>query len=88
MPADAYVWLGFAVVAVAPSPNCQLYVNAVPSGSDEPALEKLTVNGTVPDNGAPLATATGGRFVATTALVAVMVMAVAGVVFVPSETDK
>src|SRR5258707_12054236 len=86
VPADAYVWLGFAVVAVAPSPNCQLYVSAVPSGSDEPALEKFTVNGTVPVNGAPLAAAIGGWLVATTALVAVIVMAFAAVVLVPSDT--
>ena len=32
----------------------------VPSGSLEPALEKLTVNGTAPLVGAPDATATGG----------------------------
>src|SRR6266478_200560 len=64
MPADAYVWLGFAAVDVAPSPNCQLYVNAAPSGSEDPALEKVTANGALPVSGAPLAATTGGRFVA------------------------
>ena len=78
--------LGFAAVEVAPSPKVQLNVKAVPSGSEQPALEKLTASGASPEIGVPLATATGGRLVPTTAAAIVKTLEVA--VFVPSETDN
>ncbi len=51
-------------------------------------LEKFTVNGTVPDNGAPLAAAMGGRFVATEILVTVMVIVLEDAWLVPLETVR
>src|SRR5262245_13004932 len=61
-PADEYVCAGFAAVDVAPSPKVQRYVRGWPSGSAEPALEKLTVRGTGPAAGLAAAKALGGRF--------------------------
>ena len=58
-PGCAYVWLGFAAVDVPPSPNVQAYVSVWPSGSDEPALEKLTARGAGPAVGFADATAIG-----------------------------
>jgi len=49
-----------AAVEVCPSPKVQLYVSARPSGSLDPALEKLTVSGAGPDFGVASAAATGG----------------------------
>ena len=54
-----YVWLGFAAVDVPPSPNVQAYVSVWPSGSDEPALEKLTASGGGPAVGFADPTAIG-----------------------------
>ena len=47
-PGCEYVWVGFAAVDVPPSPNVHAYVSVWPSGSDEPALEKLTASGAGP----------------------------------------
>jgi hypothetical protein len=58
-PGCAYVWLGLAAVDVPPSPNVHAYVSGCPSGSDEPALEKLTASGAGPPVGFADATATG-----------------------------
>ena len=54
--------VGFAAVEVVPSPNVHEYASGCPSGSNEPALEKLTVNGTGPELGVAAATAIGGWF--------------------------
>src|SRR4051795_7661953 len=50
LPAVVYVWVGLAAVeSVVPLPSkSHAYVSDVPSGSTEPALENLTVNGTGP----------------------------------------
>ena len=47
-PCCEYVWLGLAAVEVVLSPNVHEYVSGCPSGSDEPALEKLTASGAGP----------------------------------------
>src|SRR5215211_605163 len=64
-PAATYVWLGLAVVDVPPSPKShkRLYV---PSESPDPADEKATVRGSLPEVGTPAAAAVGGWFAATT----------------------
>ena len=56
------MWLGFACVEVVLSPNVQEYVSGWPSGSDEPALEKLAVSGAGPDVGLADAAAVGAWF--------------------------
>src|ERR1041385_747386 len=43
-----YWWVGLAAVVLVPSPKSQEYVSAPPSGSTEPALEKVTVKGEYP----------------------------------------
>ena len=48
---------------VTPSPKFQLYVMGSPFGSEEPAPEKLTVNGAGPFVGEAVMTAVGGLFV-------------------------
>ena len=60
VPAVVYVRLGFAAVEVPPSPKTHEYDKVDPSGSDEPALEKATVSGALPEVGVPVATAIGG----------------------------
>src|SRR5215470_8206869 len=57
-----YWWVGLAAVVLVPSPKSQEYMSAPPSGSTEPALEKVTVKGEYPALGVTLALATGGVF--------------------------
>lgn len=53
VPADEYVWLGFAVWLVLPSPKVQLYVYG---GNPPPTMVwKFTVSGAVPELGVPVA---------------------------------
>jgi hypothetical protein len=61
-PAWLYVCVGFAAVDVVPSPKVQEKVNGCPSGSVEPALEKVTASGAGPDWGLAAAMAVGGWF--------------------------
>src|SRR5947209_13985727 len=61
-PFDEYVWLGFAAVDVLPSPKFHERLSAPPSGSNEPAEEKLTVIGAIPDVRLAAAFAVGARF--------------------------
>ena len=75
---------GFAEVEVAPSPKFQLYDSGDPSGSDEPALEKVTASGAAPPNVFAPAVAVGGRFTPT--VFTVMVMLGETVELVPSDT--
>jgi len=49
-----------AAVEVAPSPKVQLYVREVPSGSEDPELEKETGRGAIPERGEPFADTIGG----------------------------
>jgi hypothetical protein len=44
-----YVFDGLALVEERPSPKVHAYVSKVPSGSEEPLLEKFTVNGLTPE---------------------------------------
>src|SRR6185312_16941245 len=57
-PAMLYVCVGLANTDAVLSPKFHEYVSGCPSGSDEPALEKLTVSGTGPDDGVAEACAT------------------------------
>src|SRR5882672_1000814 len=59
-----YWWVGLAAVVLVPSPKSQAYVSAPPSGSTEPALEKVTIKGEYPALGVTLALATGDVFAA------------------------
>ena len=73
-----------AAVDVVESPKVQLYVNARPSGSDDPALEKFTLKGAAPLVAEALATAVGGWL--TEAELTVIVIPLEAVLLVPSET--
>src|SRR5919108_2242925 len=58
-PAFEYVWDGLAAVDELPSPKSHEYVMGWPSGSFEPALEKLTLSGAGPEVLSAEASATG-----------------------------
>ncbi len=72
VPPVVYVWEGFAPVPVVPSPKFHRYEEMVPSGSDDPALEKDTGLPVEPEYG-PLAWATGGSLTAVTVMETVAV---------------
>jgi hypothetical protein len=61
-PAEVYVCHGFAELDVPPSPKLHEKAAIVPSGSEEPKLEKETFIGAYPLTGVAAATATGGLF--------------------------
>src|SRR4051794_14544346 len=63
-PGVLYLWVGLAAVVLVPSPKSHEYVSTPPSGSTEPALEKVTVRGECPARGVTVALATGGVFAA------------------------
>src|SRR5436190_7266981 len=61
-PLVAKVWVGLAAVDVPPSPKFQAKVSAPPSGSEDPAEEKLTLSGAAPEVRLALARASGAWF--------------------------
>jgi hypothetical protein len=73
-----------AAVEFPPSPKFQLYAKGPPSGSDDPALEKLTFSGAVPFFGDVLIALTGGWFTGGAVTLTVIVLEV--VLLAPSDT--
>src|SRR4051812_25264767 len=62
------MWLAVVAVTTVPSPKSSNDVAIVPSGSDDPTDEAVTVTGAVPLTGVTVSVATGARL--TTVIVA------------------